>query len=186
MDVDAGHYTGTGAGHASTAPYEVVAAHLGERLGGSGDPIQSCVELPAERRADRGPVLRRLPGRDFEDLGGLVDGEPRKEAQLDEPLEVGVQRGQTLERLVEVDQLPGRLLGSRQVPVQGHALPVAPALLRVPGAGGVHQDLTHRVGRESQEVAPSAHREGAGVRQPQVRLVDERGRPQRVPDLLAS
>jgi hypothetical protein len=108
--------------------------------------------------------------------GRLLDAEPAEVAQLDQPRLGFVDRGQLVERRVQVEQL-GLGRSRRGQPLhQRH--PQAPAPLgRGAGARMIHEDAPHEARGDAEElvtVLPA----GVLLAQPQVGLVDQVGGPQ--------
>ena len=138
---------------------------------------------PAPGRAMHAPapsVASRWRGRAHR-LGGFFDREPAEEAELDDARLVGVERRQALERGVERHEIEASV--RRRLPaalVERDARLAAAAFERVPRAGPLDQDLTHRVRGNRAEVRPVLPAIGTILQKTKVGFVHERGRLQRL------
>lgn len=93
-----------------------------------------------------------------------------------------------IDRRVEVEernQSLGAIQRNRERIVNRYALKVAAAFVGLPGAGVIDQDVPHRFRRERQEMRPVRKLCLRSAEDPEVRLVDERGRLQRMVPALA-
>ncbi len=140
-----------------------------------------------EQCSSLAPVAFDRSSRAAEYLRRLFDREPREEPQFDEPAQGLVQLRQTVQGVVQSDDVC-RPLDSRHVDI----VDVEGACASTPFAGCppprvVEHKLPHGLGGDSKEMMPILHGKAGSLRQLQIRFVDERGRLQRLivspPDL---
>src|SRR5262245_18692884 len=96
-----------------------------------------AVEQPG---AGVGPTAVGRPDRDAEAGGRLLDGQPSEVAELDDRGHGLVLGGELGERLVEREQLVGRLLGGEVDLVEVDPAAPPAALLTPPAAGSFDED----------------------------------------------
>ena len=133
----------------------------------------ASTELPEE------PGLRGLPvshdslGGDVQDLRRFLDGQAAKESQLDNLTHTRIERCQCAERVAEGNEVA--LLRVRQLlqVIEIHANRTATPFLAVAVTGELHQDPSHHLRRDSEEVRAIPPFDAIDVDQPQVRLVHQ-------------
>jgi hypothetical protein len=127
-----------------------------------------------------------VEGDTFTDVRGLVDREPAKRAQLDDPGQVGIDGRQTTERVIERQQR--HLLGSGDLlcVVNRDTLDAVTALSCAMTTRMVDENAAHRLCGHAEEVRSILPVDLALIDETQVDLVDERRRLQRVIHALAS
>src|SRR5262249_27020396 len=103
------------------------------------------------------PGLRGLPvshnglRRDVQDLRRFLDGQAPKEPQLDDLTHPRIERRHSAERIADGDEVA--LLRVRHLlrVIQTHMNRTATTFLAMPAAGGLHEDPTHHLCRQSKE-----------------------------------
>src|SRR5689334_13181510 len=121
-----------------------------------------------------------------EHLRALLDREAREEAQLDDAGLLRIERGETVQRVVERDDVETAIWPQFQRIVESQTLGVATALGAVSGARMVHEDLPHEVGRNTEKMRTVLPWSAFGADEAEIRLVDERRALQGVAGTLAS
>jgi len=132
------------------------------------------------------PGVRGLPipidglGGDVQDIGCFVHGQAAKESQLDNLAHASIERRQSAERIVEGNEVV--LLRVEQLldVIKTHRNRTPATFLPVPVAGELHQDSPHHLRRDGEEVRAIPPFDSIDVDQPQVRLVHQRRRLQRM------
>ena len=132
------------------------------------------------------PGVRGLPipidglGGDVQDIGCFVHGQAAKESQLDNLAHASIERRQSAERIVERNEVV-LLQGWQLVDViETDVNRTAATFLALPAACRLHQDPSHHLRRQSEEVRAIPPFDAIDVDQPQVRLVHQRRRLQRM------
>src|SRR5262249_7756552 len=125
------------------------------------------------------PAFGRAEG-DAQSLGGFRQGQAAEVPQGDELGLLWIEGDEAIDRLVQCQDLLGRL--RRVVPVgQLDALPVAAAFVRAPGASVIDQDATHGLGGCREEVSLAGEVWSLALTdEPQVSLVNQGGRLERL------
>src|SRR5262245_35938207 len=137
--------------------------------------------LAAEPGAGEGHLAIGGGPREAEDFAGLFDAQPGEVMQLDELAAEGVVAGEAVQGLVQGEEVirrgEGDGLGLLEV-----AAAVPPAsLLGALATGAIDEDPAHGLGRSGEEVAPAVPPPGLlGIDQPEIRLVHQRGRLERL------
>src|SRR5262249_5461968 len=101
-------------------------------------------------------------------------------AQLDNPDLAPVELRQGEERVVQRDEFGGLLVGKRQRFIERKKLPPAAAFVGRATARVLDQDLAHQLRRHTVTMSPALPFGEILLDQPQVGLIDERGRLQGV------
>lgn len=135
------------------------------------------------------PVAARGALANPQHLADFSELQAEEVAQLHHPGQPLVARAESVQGLVESEELGGAPVGRHLRLLERHHLGAAAALGRRAAARPVDQDLAHGQGRDGQEVVTVAPVRIRGVRQPQIGLVDQLGgvehRPRRPPSELA-
>ena len=149
-----------------------------------------AAQLARQPRRGETPVPHHRLRRDLQHICRFVHGQPAEESQLDHLRTPGIDPGQRLEGLIELNERRGaRIGGSDLIEIHGRSALgwccAAPTFLRAPGPGGVHEDAAHQLRRQREEVRAIGPARDPHVDQTQIRLVNERGALQRQPGALA-
>ena len=115
-----------------------------------------------------GACRLRRPARGF--LGGAAE----KVAQFDELNLVGVERGQLVQRAIQVQQLRAVNVDPRQIVAERNALAVAAAHLRLHLARAIDQDHAHHLGGKGVKMAAILAHGLLLIQEAQIKLVDQR------------
>jgi hypothetical protein len=91
-----------------------------------------------------------------------------------------VETGEMIERLMELEQRLGLVVGGDQLVLERHVLTRTAALLSGAPARPVDEDMSHRDGGDSEKVRAIAPVRATGARQLEVELVHERRRRERI------
>src|SRR5215207_6612199 len=142
-------------------------------------------DLPRQPCLRRAPVALDRDDRDAQHLGRLGGREPAEVAELDDARLARVELRQPHERLVQRDQLGRTLLADDGHLRERHLHGPAAALGAVTVARVVEQDASHDLRGDGEEVRAVLPVHALLVDEPEVRLVDERRRLERVPRVLA-
>lgn len=110
----------------------------------------------------------------------LLYREAAKVPQFNHARFLFVESRQSFQRVVECDELGAPLDGAVDVFIQGELLKILPAFFRVVFARMIHQQATHYLSRNAEEVSPVLPVYSRLVYQTQVSLVYQSGRLQRV------
>src|SRR5215468_6662868 len=121
--------------------------------------------------ADRGDGYAQLGGR-------LFQTQPAEITQLDDPDLALVELRQRNQRVVKRDEFGGLLIGKRQRFVERKFLPAAAAFVRRARARVLDQYLAHQLRGHSVKMPPALPFGKILLDQPQVSLIDKRGRLQ--------
>ena len=138
-----------------------------------------------EPRACEGPVAFDCYRRHLEKLGRLVDRQPAEEPQFDDFRGARRYHRQAIEGVVKGGEI------EVQIDTRGDGLEIDDSrrvitlVCRAP-TGVVHKNAAHGLGRRSVKVHPVFESAVADLRQPEIRLMDQRGRLQRVPGALVT
>lgn len=161
-------------GRSNDGPASVARAVLGVAAFGR--------EFPCKPRPGHAPVAFDGRHRDIEHAGDLRHRHAPEEPELDHAGHARIQRGETLERIVDLREIVLGHLGDRIVIKQGAGTLPASPLGRAAAPGVVHEDLPHRGGGEGHEVVAITIREAVTRRplDPHPCLVHERRRLQGV------
>ena len=148
---------------------------------------ESALQLARQPGTRHRPVALYRGGGDVHRLGGLLDGQAAEESQLDEPRLLRIERASRSRARVERDEIRSTAHRRRASASSSVTRGRAPAaLLRAARARALDQDLPHRVRRDGAEVRAVLPALRPILQQPQIRLVDERRRLQRLPGTLAA
>ena len=116
----------------------------------------SCERSPRISRFSQAFASRQSPitvaGDTFKTDGGLLHAQPAEEPHLDDAALPLVELRQRLQRIVERDEVRGRLVGDDERLVEGHLRRVAAALLIVPRARVVDEDAAHHASGHREEM----------------------------------
>ena len=132
-------------------------------------------DLAADPGAGVSPVAVGGGPRDPERLGGLLDAQPGEVAELDQPGRLGVFGIQAVERLVDGQDLVGRVVDG-QVGLQQLQPGAGPPRASAAPAGGRTRPGSRRIASAAAAKKwprPSQRRGRAAGDQPEVRLVDQ-------------
>src|SRR5262245_20636405 len=162
-------------GHA-TEPAEV-SQEIRDGSPGRGVP-------PADLAPEPGPGVAPQPVRagpgHAEGLGGVLDRQPGEEVQLHDAGGLGVLGGEPGQGLVEGEDLLGRRADRDVLVVELDPLSVSAVPEAALAAGGFDEAAAHGLGGGGEELAPAGPpgplRRPGLAGEPQVRLVDQRGR----------
>ena len=126
----------------------------------------------------------------LDDMHGLTDGQrcffgghAAEVPHLDRPRGRRMLAGERIDRRVEIEdgnQALGAVHRQSERNVNRHALKIAAAFVGLPGSGVIDQNVPHGFRRERQEMRPIRKPGLRSAEDPEVRLVDERCRLQRV------
>ena len=126
------------------------------------------------------PVTFDGRGSNAHHVGCLFDREAAKVSQLNHARFLFVEGRQGFQSVVERDELGTPFDGAVYVFIQGELLKILPAFLRVVLACMIHQQATHYLSRNAEEVSPVLPVYSRLVYQTQVSFVYQSGRLQRV------
>ena len=137
-------------------------------------------ELAEEPGLGRFPVPDDGFRRYVQDVRRLFDAEAAKEPQLDDLAHTGVEHRQRAQCITESDK--AALLRLRQLSevIDIHANCTGATFLPVSAAGRLDEDPSHHLRRQRQEVRPVSPFDAVDLNQPQVRLVHQGRRLQRM------
>src|SRR5687767_12394966 len=133
-----------------------------------------------------GPVPFDGGGGDVHGRGRFLDGGAAEEPELDEARLFGIEVRELGQCRVEIEQVDRWLAAGDESLVEGDTVARAAALGGAARAGALDQNLTHRVRGDGAEVGAVLPPARAVLHQPQVGLVHERRRLQRLPRFLAA
>ncbi len=138
------------------------------------------VHVRDQPRSRHRPVALDGRIRDAERFGGLLAGHAGEELHLHHLRLAGVDRGQRVERRVEIEDLLGQALDQGRALLHRDLHHRTPSFARRLGPGVVDQDPPHDRGGGAEEVGAVLPLHAALIDQPQVDLVDQRRRRQGV------
>ena len=107
------------------------------------------------------------------DASAYLEGEASEEPELGDPALARIESGELVEGGVEVEHVHFRGVGGDMNRVEGHPRPAARSLEHAVGAGAVHQDATHDLGGDGEELRPVPPHRAPLVDQAKVGLVDQ-------------
>ena len=110
----------------------------------------------------------------------LLEAQAREEAQLHDLGLAGVNGLESPQRVIQFDEVLLQRLRHVHRQFQGHLAHASATLVVVTRARMIDEDTPHRARRHGEEVGPILPLHAIELDQPEVRLVDERGRLQRV------
>jgi hypothetical protein len=118
-------------------------------------------------------------------MRGFLDRESAKRAKLDDPRQLSVDLGQAIERMVQGED--GYLVGRGDVLgfIQGHTAHTLAPFVRAMTTSVVDEDAAHDLRRDTKEVRAILPIDLALVDEPEVRLMNQGRRLQRVVRTLA-
>src|SRR6476469_8984356 len=137
-------------------------------------------ELGEQPRARHRPVGLDGSGRHTENFSGLFDTESREIAQLDN---AGVARAALCEPaqcVVEIDELRGVGIHGRLIIVETYELDALSSFDCESASRPIHEYLAHGAADCGEEVSASTLRNPGVVNQPEINLVNKRGRLERI------
>jgi len=112
----------------------------------------------------------------FSSLGLVQSAE---EAAVHDSGESLIPRGESLERVVELEDHHGLIVGGDRLVIEGDEMIAAAALHRVVRSGAVHEDVPHGERRDGKKVPPVAPHPGRLFDEPEVGLMNQCRRRQR-------
>ena len=157
-------------------------------IGGVGGLKASCVaprglsarEAPEEPCPRRLPVAHRRGERGAQHESGLFQREPTEEPQFGNAGLTLVERGELLERVMEIEDVNVALGASSNVVSKGHASPAPGPLCHLVGARPIHEDAPHHLGRHREELRAVPPDRAILIHQAKVDLVHKGCRLQRL------
>src|SRR5262249_46372830 len=146
----------------------------------------ATLDLAEQPCTREGPPALRGCRRDRQGLGRRFDGQAGEEAEFDQLGLLGILGGQPGQRFIQGEQLLRRGLVGEIEPFEADAHSFAGVLDRPLPPGVLDQDPAHGRGGRAEKMAATvpAERRGTSPHQPHVRLVNQRGRLERLPGLL--
>ena len=131
------------------------------------------------------PVTLHGRRRNAEGFGGFLDRQADEESELDDPALLWIDGREAFERVVQRDDVNRALRGDHMFVKGGHGKAGA-ALVSRPLTRVIHQDAAHQRSGHREKVGAIPPLQAVNPGQPQIQLVDQRRRLQRVAVALAA
>jgi hypothetical protein len=147
-----------------------------------GGPV---LHVPIEPRFGDSPFALHRPGRNAQDVGGLLDGETAEESQLDDAALLRVESLQGGEGFVQRDGIDVNRLGRRKALDERDPSHCASTFGSFPPPRVVDEDPPHQLRGDREEMRPVLPLHVTLIDQLQIRLVHKRRGLQRVVRALA-
>lgn len=150
---------------------EVASTHVEEAL-----IVRVAPKLTQQPEFCHPPIALHCIPRHVESFGGFIDIEPAEKPHLDHLTLARIHRGQRRQRLIESDQIVAGFARNHQRFIERQHGGATAALLVVARACRVDEDASHHPRCHRKKVRPVLPLHLLDFDEPQIRLVDERGR----------
>ena len=138
------------------------------------------VELAKQPRARHRPLGLHCSRRDREHFRCLLYRQPGEIAQLHDTRVTRTALGKPAQGFFEIHELGGVSIDISLIVVESYKLRLFTALDRKSSPGAIHEHLAHRIADSGKKVRAAALRHSRVVREPEINLVNQRGRLKRI------